>query len=143
MSDRILHKGEWHIMTSCWCGVHHSVPAALYDSAEKGAPNISVYCPYGHQWVRKEKQALAREEELRRERDRLKQQLAQKDDEIRHQRDRKEQEQRRVVAYKGIVTKTKKRIAAGVCPCCNRTFQNLANHMANKHADYQKQEEVA
>jgi phage/plasmid primase-like uncharacterized protein len=26
-----------------------------------------------------------------------------------------------------------KRTAAGVCTCCNRTFQNLARHMATKH----------
>lgn len=24
-------------------------------------------------------------------------------------------------------------VAAGVCPCCNRTFQQLARHMASKH----------
>lgn len=26
-----------------------------------------------------------------------------------------------------------KRVSAGVCPCCNRTFQNLARHMASRH----------
>lgn len=26
-----------------------------------------------------------------------------------------------------------KRVACGVCPCCNRTFKNLARHMATKH----------
>ena len=39
-------------------------------------------------------------------------------------------------AAKGQLTKAKKRIAAGVCPCCNRTFQNLANHMAGQHPAY-------
>lgn len=39
-------------------------------------------------------------------------------------------------AAKGQLTKTKKRIAAGVCPCCNRTFKNLGNHMAGQHPDY-------
>ena len=24
----------------------------------------------------------------------------------------------------------------GVCPCCNRTFANLAQHMATKHPEY-------
>lgn len=28
------------------------------------------------------------------------------------------------------------RAAAGVCPCCNRTFQQLARHMTIKHPDY-------
>jgi hypothetical protein len=27
----------------------------------------------------------------------------------------------------------KKRAHAGVCPCCNRTFQNVARHMKTKH----------
>lgn len=26
-----------------------------------------------------------------------------------------------------------KRVGRGVCPCCNRTFPNLARHMASKH----------
>ncbi len=26
-----------------------------------------------------------------------------------------------------------RRVHAGVCPCCNRTFQNLARHMQTKH----------
>jgi chromosome segregation ATPase len=29
----------------------------------------------------------------------------------------------------------KRRISAGVCPCCNRTFQNLARHMKSKHPE--------
>lgn len=35
-----------------------------------------------------------------------------------------------------VCTRTRNRIAAGVCPCCNRTFQNLADHMRTLHADY-------
>jgi hypothetical protein len=31
----------------------------------------------------------------------------------------------------------KQRVAAGVCPCCNRTFTNLAEHMAGQHAEFQ------
>jgi hypothetical protein len=27
------------------------------------------------------------------------------------------------------------RVQKGVCPCCNRTFQNLARHMATKHKE--------
>lgn len=30
----------------------------------------------------------------------------------------------------------KNRIKHGVCPCCNRTFKNLQNHMKSKHADF-------
>ena len=34
------------------------------------------------------------------------------------------------------IKRMKKRSAAGVCPCCNRTFQQLARHMKAKHADF-------
>ena len=29
-----------------------------------------------------------------------------------------------------------KRLSAGVCPCCNRTFSDLARHMGTKHKGY-------
>ncbi|HEY0108085.1 MAG TPA: hypothetical protein VGB67_00570 [Fibrella sp.] len=41
-------------------------------------------------------------------------------------------------AIKGQLTKTRKRIANGVCPCCNRTFKQLDAHMTNKHPDFVK-----
>ena len=31
-----------------------------------------------------------------------------------------------------------KRLAAGVCPCCSRTFKQLAAHMTRKHPDYEE-----
>lgn len=37
---------------------------------------------------------------------------------------------------KGVVTRTRNRIANGVCPCCDRSFTNLQRHMASKHPDY-------
>lgn len=32
--------------------------------------------------------------------------------------------------------KLKKRAAAGVCPCCNRTVSQLAQHMRTKHNEF-------
>lgn len=36
---------------------------------------------------------------------------------------------------KGALNKVKKRVAHGVCPCCNRTFKQLAMHMAQMHPE--------
>jgi anthranilate/para-aminobenzoate synthase component I len=58
--------------------------------------------------------------------------------EAKRARECEESAQRRAAAYKGVVTKTKKRIKNGVCPCCNRTFANLARHMKSKHPKYGK-----
>lgn len=44
----------------------------------------------------------------------------------------------RARAYKGVVTKQRKRSVAGTCPCCNRTFQQLARHMKSKHPKYEE-----
>jgi len=40
------------------------------------------------------------------------------------------------VYYKTQLTRTRNRVAAGVCPCCNRSFENLRRHMATKHKDF-------
>ena len=41
---------------------------------------------------------------------------------------------------KAALTKTKKRIENGVCPCCHRSFKNLRRHMNNKHPEYAEEE---
>lgn len=32
--------------------------------------------------------------------------------------------------------KMRERVMNGVCPCCNRTFQNLMQHMKSEHSDF-------
>ncbi len=54
---------------------------------------------------------------------------------LRQQRDAVE---RSKIALKAAHTRQCNRVKNGVCPCCNRTFQNLAAHMATKHSDYAK-----
>ncbi|WP_159103999.1 hypothetical protein [Rhodopseudomonas sp. B29] len=51
-------------------------------------------------------------------------------------RDQREAAERRAAAARGQVTKIKNRVGHGVCPCCNRTFANLARHMAGEHPGY-------
>jgi len=38
------------------------------------------------------------------------------------------------------LTKTRNRIAKGICPCCHRQFVNLHRHMDTKHPDYNSEE---
>lgn len=70
---------------------------------------------------------------IRRERDRLKQQIAQKDDEIAAERRRTEEARRQTTAARGTITKLKTRASAGTCPCCNRIVSQMARHMKTKH----------
>jgi len=114
------------------CGVHHAIPTKIFESKREAGG--FWFCPNGHQWGFKE--GKHEREAIRRERDLLKQQLAQKDDEIAGITLKLQGERNRTAAYKGEMTKVKNRAKAGVCPCCNRTFQNMASHMKTKHPGF-------
>lgn len=81
------------------------------------------------------------------EEEKLKDQLAAKEKQLQREIKRKEwaqqaekkaEYQRR--AAKGLLTKARNRIKNGVCPCCNRTFKNLARHMEGQHPAWGQEE---
>lgn len=117
------------------CGVVFGVTEAVMDIRRED--HAWWYCPNGHEWHfggENTEEKLRRE--LQEERDRLADRLARevsRHDQTRADRDRAEGSLR---ATKGVVTKIKKRVAAGVCPCCNRSFQDLARHMKGQHPEW-------
>lgn len=117
-------------MTCCNCGVRFGMPESLNAWLRADARRW-FYCPNGH------RQHYANEDNdidaMRRERNRLKQDAARRDDVERALRDQRDAAQRSASAYKAAATRIKNRVKSGVCPCCNRTFQNLARHMASQH----------
>jgi hypothetical protein len=126
---------------TCKCEVW--IPDALYEaaSASRGPFGIQFFCGYGHRqhYVVGETEA----EKFRRQRDQLAQRLAERDDEIARQRGLREETERRLTATRGVVTRIKNRVGHGVCPCCTRSFQNLARHMAAKHPSYAAEDAAA
>lgn len=115
------------VVESCpACGVAHAIPDSLQRKAKRDG--IGVYCPLGHRWAytRTVEQDLA---EAKRDAEYYRGRL--KEEQTAHSRT-----ERRLNATRGVVTRTKKRVAAGVCPCCHRTFQQLARHMAGQHPGY-------
>jgi hypothetical protein len=87
------------------------------------------HCPNGHGLAYKKTEV-----------DKLKEQLAAKEDELAFERMRVEQRDRANAALRGQITRVKNCVQHGVCPCCKRTFQQLARHMAAKHPDWKAQE---
>jgi len=106
-------------VTCCACGVPFAAPRELLDKRRE--THKDFFCPNGHNLH------FPGETEA----ERLKKLL---DDEAqRHSRTLARlntTEQRARKAERKL-----KRVARGVCPCCNRTFENLARHMATKHPD--------
>lgn len=110
-------------VTVCTCGVLFAVPEKLLDA--RRFDGKSFHCPNGHSLVFKDSDR----EKITRERDRLRDQTAR----LTANLDQTEASRR---AYKGQATRLKKRTAGGVCPCCNRTFKELARHMESQHPDF-------
>lgn len=117
------------VVTSCWCGIVVAIPSDLHDYAVR--KGTEVFCPLGHRFVYGDGENARLKREIEQERQRavrLRAEIDQKRAEIEHQR-------RRIAATKGALTKTKKRIGNGVCPCCNRHFANVERHMKTKHPE--------
>lgn len=106
----------------CTCGIQFAVPDRWL--AGKRASGAGFYCPNGHDLVF----GQTTEKKLRAE-------LERKERALEMERNRREAAERQASAARGQVTKLKNRVNAGVCPHCNRTFQQLARHMKSKHAE--------
>lgn len=129
--------GQKHTVWTCKsCGVVATCPSDLYAEFRKSGGYAA--CPNGHKWGWSKEDS--EDEKIRRERDRLKQQIARKDDQIAQERANRKHTERQLSAQRGVVTKMKKRASAGLCPCCNRTFQNLHRHMQSQHPEYTAEE---
>lgn len=113
------------------CGMHFGIPAD-YD-ARRREDHALFYCPSGHQqcYVGKTEAEKLRDEVAREKH--WREQAEARSADFRQQRDAHERSAR---AFKGVATRIKKRVKHGVCPCCNRTFANVAAHMETKHPTY-------
>lgn len=136
-----MTKSEQEFMHCPNCFIYWSAPSALFEARRKDGG--SFYCPNGHSlsWTDNEN------DRTRRERDRLKQENARLAEQAKaawataeERNTARRDAERRAAAARGQVTKLKKRAAGGACPCCNRTFPNLAAHMKTKHAGFLAEE---
>ncbi len=59
-----------------------------------------------------------------------------------YQRRARTKAEKSLTATRGVVTRIKNRVAAGVCPCCTRHFTNLERHMAGQHPEFKATEET-
>jgi len=113
----------------CTCGVVFALPNTLL--AHKRNNGGQFYCPNGHSLV-------YAETEVQKLRKRLDQALTRENEQRQRaeaERESAQREMRRADKLAKEAARQKKRASAGVCSCCNRTFANLARHMATKHKD--------
>lgn len=114
------------------CGGVYAIGDRYYQQCrEKGTAWNCPYCRCGWGFADGGENArLKREIESERKRTEWARQAAE------NERQRREAAEHRERAQKAAKTRLKNRIAHGVCPCCQRTFENVARHMATKHPGF-------
>lgn len=110
-------------MTCGECGIQFAVPESW--RAEKQRTGNGWFCPNGHSRVYSESDEKKARNALEEERKRHVSTLARLNE--------AEAAERKA---KAEIKRMKSRASAGVCPCCNRTFQQLLRHMKIKHPNH-------
>lgn len=112
------------------CGIPFAFPTDLVE--KRKADGKDFYCPNGH--------CIAYgDTEVQRLRRKVKQQeaeTARAKNRAEHWESQATTAEYRRRAARGQLTKLKKRIAAGDCPCCHEHFPDLEKHMADEHPGY-------
>lgn len=111
------------------CQIPFAIPSNM--QTERRRDGKGFYCPNGHVISYHETEY----DRLLREKAELERRVASEQENARAAHAATTTAKRSAAAARGQVTKIKKRVHNGVCPHCNRTFANVARHMASKHAE--------
>ncbi|MFL6728077.1 MAG: hypothetical protein ACJ8FS_16415 [Sphingomicrobium sp.] len=127
---------EMVIEECCNCGVMFAMTKDFKNEKLKYRNDHNrrgFYCPNGHvQFYLGETE----EQRLKREKKQLEVAIEREARWRREAQQRAEHERHRANGYKGHATRITKRAKAGLCPCCNRSFENLRRHMTTQHPQF-------
>ena len=112
----------------CWvCGVPFRLSAAFVEASKRH--HTGFKCPRGCSLGFGE----STEDLLKREKEQSALAFQAQINEANHARLVAEKAAKKAIADK---RKVERRVAHGVCPCCNKTFADIANHMITEHNDF-------
>lgn len=124
-----LSKTVTYESTECAnCGVEVWMPATILRLRLQD--KRSFYCYNGHAL------SWSGPNEDERKIQRLNEQVARQARRIVFAENAQAAEERSHIATRGHLTRAKRRTAAGVCPCCNRSFKQLRLHMRSQHPEH-------
>lgn len=131
------------VAVTCYkCGVIFGIESNRQDRLEKS--HESFWCPNGHSQAYVSKTVEEKRiEELEREARTLKVSRDSWRDQATTAREEVQHQGRRINGYKGLVARTKRKIAAGRCPCCSHQFKDLERHMQTQHPKWNPEQGAA
>lgn len=130
-----IQRSEQFVTEACCrCGVVFAVSADL--QAHWRRSQESFYCPNGHSQAYVEDEVTRVKREMQKQIDAARVEAENAKRDIEWWRVHNNEKRRQLSAAKGQMTKLKKRIGHGVCPCCHRTFKQLAAHMSHMHPEF-------
>lgn len=131
----LAHTTTFQTEICCSCGVAFALDSDYMRRRRND--HAWFYCPNGH----KQHYTGKTDADIERERaEQAERRLANAREDTRIARAEQVTTRRQLSAARGQLTKTKNRVAKGVCPCCNRSFANVARHMAGQHPNYASKE---
>lgn len=121
-------------VTSCGeCGTVFGMESGLQEKlVETGR---AFYCPNGHCRAYRDSDVVRE----RKAREAAEKQAQWAREDAARQRKLRETAERSARAHAAHFRRIKNRVAHGVCPCCNRTFSNVARHMSAKHPEWKQE----
>ncbi len=126
--SEVVMEVRLSLLSCAICGMQFAVP--LWWEMERRRDHGGWYCPNGHNRCFPAESDLER---LQREKREAEQRTQARINEEVHARLVAERERDKAIKDKRRI---ERRISKGVCPCCNRTFEDLSRHMSAKHKGY-------
>lgn len=135
--QKFVGETSFRVVTCYSCGIPYGIPEQLYQSALKYKGDKpggwSLCCPMGHTWHYCGETEIEKQTRLRQSAERR----------ATAERDLREDTERRLRSQKSATTRARNQrdrerrmVSNGVCPCCRRTFKQLARHMKSQHPEY-------
>jgi hypothetical protein len=123
MNLKIKTEVAIEVITCAACGVQFGLTERYIESRRED--HKIFYCPNQHDNYFPQKT----------EAEKLREELKRKEQELADKAIEKIAMENKLTAQVNEANRKLKRVHNGVCPCCNRSFQNLQRHMKTKHPE--------
>lgn len=130
MTQQFVNNTWFEVQACGKCGIEWAMTVEFVNARRQDGKDF--YCPNGDPRVYR----VTELERVKKELERARQMREAADD-------RAAKAERETTTISKAHRKMRVRVMNGVCPCCNRSFENLRRHMHTEHPDFDKHRTLA